>query len=201
VLGVLTSTRWAAPRWPRFVVSGLHRNVTLLALAFVCVHVMTTILDGYAPIGLRDAVIPFVSRYRPLWLGFGALAFDLLLAIIATSAARARIGYRTWRIVHWLAYASWPVALVHALEPAATRARVGSACSPWRRCSRSSSPCSGAARGRLGTRIDPVAGGVAGAGRARLIGIWAASGRWHARGLVARERPQPRSPPLPARYR
>ena len=56
VLGVLTSTRWAPPRWPRFVVSGLHRNVTLLALAFVAVHVLTTVLDGYAPIRLRDAV-------------------------------------------------------------------------------------------------------------------------------------------------
>ncbi|HEY6835059.1 MAG TPA: ferric reductase-like transmembrane domain-containing protein [Gaiellaceae bacterium] len=115
VLGVLTSTRWASPRWPRFVVSGLHRNVTLLAVVFVVVHVVTTILDGYAPVRLWDAVIPFASRYRPVWVGFGALAFDLLLALIATSLLRARLGFRAWRIVHWFAYASWPVALVHAL--------------------------------------------------------------------------------------
>jgi hypothetical protein len=115
VLGVLTSARWAAPRWPRFVVSGLHRSVTLFALAFVVVHVLTTILDGYAPVGLKDAVIPFVSRYRPIWVGFGALAFDLLLALILTSLMRARVGFRAWRYVHWLAYASWPVALVHSL--------------------------------------------------------------------------------------
>ena len=114
LLGVLTSTRWTAPRWPRFVVSGLHRNLTLLALAFVVVHVVTTVLDGYAPIGLRDAVIPFASRYRPVWLGLGAVAFDLLLALILTSLFRARLGLRTWKLVHWLAYASWPVALVHA---------------------------------------------------------------------------------------
>lgn len=114
LLGVLTSTRWSTPRWPRFVVSGLHRNLTLLALAFVVVHVVTTVLDGYAPIGLRDAVLPFVSRYRPVWLGLGAVAFDLLLALILTSLFRARIGLRTWKLVHWLAYASWPVALVHA---------------------------------------------------------------------------------------
>ena len=114
VLGVFTSTRWGGPRWPRFVVTGLHRNVTLLAVAFVVVHVVTTILDGYAPIGLRDAVIPFASSYRPFWLGLGAVAFDLLLALIATSLLRARLGLRTWRVVHWLAYASWPVALVHA---------------------------------------------------------------------------------------
>lgn len=114
VLGVLTSTRWAAPRWPRFVVSGLHRNVTLLAVAFVVVHVVTTLLDGYAPIGLRDAVVPFASRYRPVWLGLGAVAFDLLVALIATSLLRARVGLRAWKVVHWFAYVSWPVALVHA---------------------------------------------------------------------------------------
>ncbi len=114
LLGVLSSTRWTSPRWPRFVVSGLHRNLTLLALAFVVVHVVTTLLDGYAPIGLRDAVVPFASRYRPVWLGLGAVAFDLLLALILTSLFRARIGLRAWKLVHWLAYASWPVALVHA---------------------------------------------------------------------------------------
>jgi len=115
VLGVMGSTRWKAPRVPRFLVFGLHRNVTLLALAFVAVHVVTTVADKFAPIGYKDAVVPFLSPYRPVWLGLGAVAFDLLLALIATSLLRARIGLRSWRAVHWLAYASWPVAMVHAL--------------------------------------------------------------------------------------
>jgi methionine sulfoxide reductase heme-binding subunit len=115
VLGVTGSTRWKAPRLPRFLVFGLHRNVTLLALAFVVVHVVTTVVDKFAPIGYKDAVVPFLSPYRPIWLGLGAVAFDLLLALIVTSLLRARIGLRSWRAVHWLAYASWPVALMHAL--------------------------------------------------------------------------------------
>jgi hypothetical protein len=115
VLGVLATVRWRSDRWPRFAVASIHRNLTLLAIAFVAVHVLTTIADGYAPVGLKDAVIPFVSRYRPLWLGFGALTFDLLLALIVTSLLRARIGYRAWRAVHWLAYAAWPFALLHSL--------------------------------------------------------------------------------------
>jgi sulfoxide reductase heme-binding subunit YedZ len=114
-LGVLTTARWRSARWPRFVTAGLHRNLTLLAIGFVVVHVLTTILDGYTSIGLKDAVIPFLSSYRPVWLGLGAIAFDLLLVLVATSLLRERIGYRVWRYVHWLAYASWPVALVHAL--------------------------------------------------------------------------------------
>ena len=115
MLGVLGTVRWRSDRWPRFAVVSIHRNLTLFAIAFVALHVLTTIADGYAPVGLKDAVIPFVSRYRPLWLGFGAVAFDLLLALVVTSLLRARIGYRAWRAVHWLAYASWPFALVHGL--------------------------------------------------------------------------------------
>ncbi|HEX4680399.1 MAG TPA: ferric reductase-like transmembrane domain-containing protein [Gaiellaceae bacterium] len=114
-LGVLSVTRWRSERWPRFVTTGLHRNLTLLAICFVAGHVVTTVADGYTPIGVRDAFIPFVSSYRPIWLGLGAVASDLLLALVVTSLLRERIGYRAWRYVHWLAYASWPVALVHAL--------------------------------------------------------------------------------------
>ncbi len=115
LLGVLTSGRWRSDRWPRFAVTALHRNVTLLALVFIGVHVGTTIADGYAPIGVKDAFVPFLSAYRPLWLGFGALTLDLLLALTVTSLLRKHIGHRTWRALHWAAYATWPLALVHGL--------------------------------------------------------------------------------------
>ncbi len=114
-LGILTTVRWRSRSLPRFVVAGLHRNVTLLAVAFLAVHVVTTISDSYAPIGIRDAFVPFLSPYRPIWLGLGALSSDLLIAVIATSLLRSRFGFRTWRTVHWLAYASWPLAIVHSL--------------------------------------------------------------------------------------
>jgi DMSO/TMAO reductase YedYZ heme-binding membrane subunit len=123
-LGVVTSIRWRSDRWPRFITAGLHRNLTLLAIAFVAVHVLATVADGYTPIGVQDAVIPFISPYRPIWLGLGAIAFDLLLALVATSLFREKIGYRMWRYVHWLAYLSWPVALMHALGTG-TDARLG----------------------------------------------------------------------------
>jgi DMSO/TMAO reductase YedYZ heme-binding membrane subunit len=115
VLGVVDARRWRAEGWPRFVVDGLHRNLSLLAVAFVVVHVITTVLDGFAPVGLVDAVVPFVTPYRPLWVGLGAIAFDLLIALVVTSLLRARMGWGAWRTVHWFAYASWPLALVHGL--------------------------------------------------------------------------------------
>ncbi len=112
-MGVLDVKRWSSPRWPRFVLDSLHRNASLLALAFLAAHILTSVLDSFAPIGIADAFIPFVGSYRPFWLGLGAVAFDLMLAVIATSLLRARLGYASWRAVHWLSYASWPIALVH----------------------------------------------------------------------------------------
>jgi len=114
-LGILTQVRWRTLGLPRFVVAGLHRNVTLLAVAFLGIHVATAVADTYARIGVRDVFIPFASGYRPIWLGLGTLACDLLIAVVLTSLLRARIGYRVWRMTHWLAYASWPLALVHSL--------------------------------------------------------------------------------------
>jgi sulfoxide reductase heme-binding subunit YedZ len=116
VLGVLGPLRVAwRPRWPRFAIDSLHRDCSLLVIAMIVVHVITSVLDGFAPISLLDAVIPFRSPYRPLWLGLGAVAFDLLLALAITSLVRRRLGYRAWRAVHWLAYVSWPVAVLHGL--------------------------------------------------------------------------------------
>jgi sulfoxide reductase heme-binding subunit YedZ len=116
VLGVLGSVRFdAGPRWPRFTIDALHRDVSLLVIAFLVLHVLTSVLDGFAPVSLLDAVIPFGGGYRPFWLGLGALSFDLLLALVVTSLMRRRLGYRSWRAIHWLAYASWPVAVFHGL--------------------------------------------------------------------------------------
>jgi predicted ferric reductase len=113
VLGVIDVERWSTPRWPRFVVDSLHRNVSLLAMAFLAIHILTSVLDSFAPISLTDAFIPFAGSYRPFWLGLGAVSFDLLLAVTLTSLLRRRMGFATWRTVHWLTYASWPIALVH----------------------------------------------------------------------------------------
>lgn len=112
-LGVLNLRRTTVEGVPRFVLEAVHRNVSLLALAFLIVHILTAVMDPFAPIRLIDAVIPFTSAYRPVWLGLGAVAFDLLLAVIITSLLRRRFGLRLWRAVHWLAYGSWPIALVH----------------------------------------------------------------------------------------
>ncbi len=114
VLGVLNSGNRTFQAWPRFTTSGVHRNVSLLVLVLLAIHILTAEMDTFAPVGWPAVLVPFTSSYRAIWLGFGTLAFDLLLAISITSIARPRIGYRTWRLVHWGAYFTWPLALVHS---------------------------------------------------------------------------------------
>jgi sulfoxide reductase heme-binding subunit YedZ len=113
--GLMTAGRWSNWRWPRFVVEALHRNVSLLSTVFLVVHVASSVLDRYVSIRWLDAVVPFGAAYKPFWLGMGALALDAFVAVAVTSLIRVRLGYRSWRAVHWLAYGSWAFALVHGL--------------------------------------------------------------------------------------
>jgi sulfoxide reductase heme-binding subunit YedZ len=115
LLGILVNRQGRLPGLPGFAVTGLHRNVSLLAVVFLAIHVVTAIADPYVTIGLAAAVLPFTSAYKPLWLGLGAISLDLIAALILTSLARARMSRRAWRGIHWLAYAAWPLAVVHSL--------------------------------------------------------------------------------------
>jgi predicted ferric reductase len=115
VLGVLTSVRYQRPGWPRFLTVGLHRSVSLMALAFTMIHIATSLADQFVPIGVQNVVIPFLTPYRTLWVGLGTIAFDLMLALIITSLLRAKMSLVSWRLVHFTAYLCWPVAILHGL--------------------------------------------------------------------------------------
>jgi sulfoxide reductase heme-binding subunit YedZ len=114
VLGMLVNRQGRLPGLPRFAVTGLHRNLSLLAVVFVAIHVLTAVADGYVNIPLTASVLPFTSPYERLRLALGAVSLDLMVAVIATSLLRRNLSRRAWRVVHLLSYLSWPVAWVHS---------------------------------------------------------------------------------------
>lgn len=116
VLGTVTSARVASPRWPRFAIVAVHRNLSLVTVVFLVVHIATAIIDPYAGIRWISVVVPFVSAYHPVSLGVGAVAFDLLVAVVLSSLLRPRINARIWKAIHWTAYLCWPAAVVHGFE-------------------------------------------------------------------------------------
>jgi methionine sulfoxide reductase heme-binding subunit len=114
-IGVLSTARAGSPRWPRFATQVLHRNVSLLAMAMLLAHVASAVIDSYVDIRWYDAVLPFAGRYRRIWLGTGAVSFDVLAVVVVTSLARGRLPHRTWRVLHLAAYLAWAVGVVHGM--------------------------------------------------------------------------------------
>jgi methionine sulfoxide reductase heme-binding subunit len=113
VLGLVTTSRARARNWPGFAQQELHRRVSILAVVFLGVHVLTSVLDTYVNISWASIVIPFTSQYGTVWIGVGAVSLDLLLAVFVSSLLRTRMHPGAWRALHWLAYLSWPIALAH----------------------------------------------------------------------------------------
>ena len=113
VLGLTTTTRTRARNWPGFAQQEMHRRISILAVVFLGIHVLTSVLDTYVNIGWVSVVVPFTSHYSSFWVGIGAVSLDLMLAVFVTSLLRSRMRPGTWRAVHWLAYLSWPIALAH----------------------------------------------------------------------------------------
>jgi sulfoxide reductase heme-binding subunit YedZ len=115
VLGILTRGGASLPGLSRYVVASVHRTLALSAVVFIGLHVVLLFSDPYAQLRLVDLIVPFDGAYHPLWLGLGTLALDAVLLLVISSVLRDRLGPRTWRAVHWIAYACWPLAVLHGL--------------------------------------------------------------------------------------
>ena len=114
ILGIVTRSGRSVLGLPRFGLVALHRSASLMAVTTLAIHVISMIADPYAQIRLVDAVLPFRAGYRPLWVGLGTLSLDLMVALVATSLLRQRLGPRMWKAIHWSAYAMFPFAVMHA---------------------------------------------------------------------------------------
>ena len=115
VLGILTSTRVGSNAFPRFAVMEMHRRVSLLACVFLAIHIVTSVIDSYVHISVMAVFLPFTSAYKTAWVALGTIALDLLLAVAITALLRRHMSRQAWRTVHWLAYLSWPIAVLHAV--------------------------------------------------------------------------------------
>jgi sulfoxide reductase heme-binding subunit YedZ len=114
-LGIATYGGVRLGSLPRFATLALHRSISLLSVVFIAIHVTTAVIDHYASVRIVDVFVPFTAASQPLLVGLGAVAVDLVLALVVTGLLRERIGRHAWRAIHWAAYATWPAALVHSV--------------------------------------------------------------------------------------
>jgi sulfoxide reductase heme-binding subunit YedZ len=113
VLGLAVTNRARARHWPGFAQQELHRRISMIAMVFLGIHVLTSVLDTFVNVDWLAIVVPFTSSYSRFWVGMGTVALDLMVAVFISSLLRSRMKPGTWRGIHWLAYGCWPVALAH----------------------------------------------------------------------------------------
>lgn len=115
VLGVLALGQRSGRAVPRFVTQALHRNLALLSIVVLAVHVCSAVLDSFVDIRWWQAISPVGATYQPLWLGLGTVALDLTVVVVVTSVVRSRLNHRTWFVVHLLSWAVWLAAVAHSI--------------------------------------------------------------------------------------
>ena len=113
VLGLATTNAARTRNWPGFAQQEIHRRISIMAVVFLAIHVLTSILDTFVHVGWLAIVVPFTSPYSRFWVGLGTIALDLMAAVFISSLLRSHLKPGTWRSIHWLAYGSWPIALAH----------------------------------------------------------------------------------------
>jgi DMSO/TMAO reductase YedYZ heme-binding membrane subunit len=113
-LGALVANRIGGKSVGRFELNELHRSLSLVALIFLAFHIVTTVLDTYAPTGWLSAVLPFASHYERLGVAIGAIAFDLMIAVWISSLLKGRVRHQSWRFIHWFSWLAFASAILHA---------------------------------------------------------------------------------------
>lgn len=114
VLGILVSTRVGGRRIGRFEINELHRSVSMTAMIFMGIHVVTTVIDTYVPIGWVSSVVPYTSTYKRLPVAIGTVAFDVMVAVWMSSLIKERLNFTTWHAIHWGAYLAFVTSALHA---------------------------------------------------------------------------------------
>jgi len=116
VFGLLMTNKLARI-WPGGPTAfDLHQHASLLGLAFALFHALILLGDRYIQATLFQVLVPFqYSGYEPLWVGLGQAAFYGLAIVGLSFYVKDRIGRRAWRLIHFLSFAIFVLALMHGI--------------------------------------------------------------------------------------
>jgi len=115
VFGLLMTSDLTGRWYRRFQAYDVHRFLSILTLGFVVFHVLIVLPDRYIGFSIVELLVPLASPYRPEFMALGILALALLLLIIGSFYARRLVGYRTWRMLHYITFALFISAMAHGI--------------------------------------------------------------------------------------
>ncbi len=117
------STAWGLAVSSKILDNLLHRSFTyefhqflsLLAIGFTGLHIVVLMFDRYLPYSLAQVLVPFISPYRPFWVGLGVIGLYLTLLVTITFYMRGRIGMKAFRVIHVFSLLAFLGVLVHSV--------------------------------------------------------------------------------------
>jgi len=113
--GLVVSSKILDSLMDRGFTYDFHEYFSLLGLGFIAIHVIVLMADKYLPYTIWQVLIPFLSPYRPFWVGIGVIAFYLLLLVTATFYLKKKIGMDLFRKIHYLSLVGYVGATLHGL--------------------------------------------------------------------------------------
>jgi hypothetical protein len=115
VLGVLLSH----PRQPQWKISKAifpwHESMWVFVAAFLAVHVVSLIVDPYAGVGIKGALIPGMSEYRSVPVALGVIGLYALVITALTARYTKVLPKGIWLRLHRLSAVVLALAWVHGV--------------------------------------------------------------------------------------
>ena len=119
LLGLMLSTRYSPPLrwWPygRRRIFDIHNWTAYVALTLVVLHPVFLLFSSTAHFHFIDVAFPVHSPGQTIPNCLGAIAFYLVLLVIVTSYLRKRLGWESWKLLHYTAYVAAGVLFVHGI--------------------------------------------------------------------------------------
>ncbi|MGC9668789.1 ferredoxin [Planosporangium sp. 12N6] len=113
--GALLGRGWAMTRFTYANVYAVHMTLALVAMTLGWGHAFTQLANPVGTVFLVDVFVPFVNGHDPIGIGLGVLATELMTALLISVPVQRALGYRRWRMLHSLAYASFTLMAGHVL--------------------------------------------------------------------------------------
>ena len=115
VWGLAVPSKLLKPVLDQTFTVDFHEFISLLSIGFTLLHVFVLMIDRFLPYTLLQILIPFLSPYRPFWVGMGVIAFYISLLVTVTFYMRSKIGMQTFRSIHMLSLLGYLGVTLHGL--------------------------------------------------------------------------------------
>jgi predicted ferric reductase len=94
----------------------MHQFTTWLAVGLALFHAFILLGDQYIQSTPAQVLLPFgYVNYKPEWVGVGQIAFYLTIVVAASFYFRKRMGYHTWRTLHYTSFVVYLLVTVHGV--------------------------------------------------------------------------------------